>query len=317
MLHVAVELPPTEPLDNMAAAGASGAADPAWALNALGSSVKGFIVGSYGNSVAPVPGDTPQATGMFSTYKGPYKYMVVQEVRDLSGTSIATIQLSSNHVGYGYSARIVATDGTLIASVEQVVPTAATNHRGADMPHPDLAKAPIQILVGGCPYASATIEGQAMDKDARGYGSAFVSKVTLTRNDGSGGLKVAERSSNKGYLLMLGAAIAIPTACLGQVIVFQMAHEARAVHGLTSPDGKQRFPPVICQGSTAVCAFSAADMPSKHAASTNKYLHKHPGTIALEAAAKLDVLLMLAVVGAAGSHADAAFYVGNLNNPGI
>ena len=175
------------------------------------------------------------------------------------------------------------------------------------MPHPDLAKAPIQILVGGRPYASATIEGKAMNHDDRGHGSAYVSKVTLTRNDGSGGLKVAERSSNKGYLLILGAAIAIPTACLGASILFKMAHEARAVHGLTSPDGKQRFPPLICQGSTAVCAFSAADMPSKHAASTDKYLHKHPGTIALEAAAKLDVLLMLAVAGAAGSHALAAW----------
>lgn len=287
------------------------AADPAWALNALGSSVKGFIVGSYGNGVTPERADT-QPTGMFSTYKGPYKYMAVQEVTDLSGNSIATIQHSSNHVGYGYSARIVAADGTLIASVEQVVPPkpwGAVSRFGLS---PDLAKAPIQILVGGCPYASATIEGQAMDKDSRGYGSAFVSKVTLTRNDGSGGLKVAERSSKKGYLLVLGGVIAIPTACLGQVVVFEMAHQARAVHGLTSPDGKQRFPPVTCQGSTAVCAFSAADMPSKHAVSTNKYLHKHPSTIALEAAAKLDVLLMLAVVGAAGSHADAASYVWNL-----
>ena len=43
----------------------------------------------------------------------------------------------------------------------------------------------------------------------------------------------------------------------------------------------------------------------------NKYLGKHAGTTALEAAAKLDVLLMLAVAGAAGAHAECVFNTTN------
>ena len=203
-----------------------------------------------------------------------------EEVRDLQGTLLATIRCSCDDVlGAGYaragSAQIVAADGSTIASVKTTIAGAECN-------------------VGGGLYATAKLEGCALDPQDRGFLSSFASKVTLTRHDGSGGLKVAERKSSKGYYLVLGAIVAIPTFCVGQIPIFMMAHHSPAVYGLTSPDGALRFPPLVCSGSSKTCAFAANATPAKFKRATKTYFDTHAPR-ALEANYKLDVLLMEAV----------------------
>jgi len=134
--------------------------------------------------------------------------------------------------------------------------------------------------------------------------SGYVSRVSLSRHDGSGGLKVAERKSKKGYLVVLGPVIAVPTFCLGNIVAFQIAHNTPAVHGLTSLDG-QRFPPLICQGTTTTGAFASSDIPTAKQKTAKKYIEAHAPSALETAAAKLDLLLMLAVSGAAGAFTNA------------
>ena len=266
----------------VAAPAAPAVADPAWALSALGTSIKGFVFDSPSPLNVERGDGKPSST--FSMSPPPfYVFTATQRVLDLQGNLIAMVNISSNNISTGHlGALIVAADGTTIASVEK--PT---------------SKAPYAIHVNGGAYASATIDGPAHNlKYERGMSSGYVSRVSLTRHDGSGGLKVAERRSKKGYFVVLGAVIAVPTLCLGNVVAFQIAHQTPAVHGHTSLDG-QRFPPLICQGTTTTCTFASSDSPTAKQKAAKKYIDAHAPSALETASAKLDVLLMLAVSGTA------------------
>ena len=100
---------------------------------------------------------------------------------------------------------------------------------------------------------------------------------------------------------MLGAVIAVPTLCLGNIVAFQIAHNTPAVlHGLTSLDG-QRFPPLICQGATTTGAFASSGIPTAKQKTAKKYIEAHAPSALETASARLDLLLMLAVSGTAGA----------------
>ena len=267
----------------VAAPTAAGVADPAWALSTLGTSIEGFVFDSPG--MADIARGDGKTSSMFGAQAQFYVFTATQRVLDLQGNLIATVNISSNNVSTGHiRALIVAADGTTIASVEK--PT---------------SKSPYAIHVSGGAYASATLDGPAdNNKYERGFSSGYVSRVSLTRHDGSGGLKVAERRSKKGYFVVLGAVIAVPTLCLGNLVAFQIAHQTPAVHGLTSLDG-QRFPPLICQGTTTTCAFASSDIPTAKQKTAKKYIDAHAPSALETASAKLDVLLMLAVSGTAAA----------------
>ena len=205
------------------------------ALDKLGASIQGFIFHAmHKPTVARSDGRSMMAGALRDAYEAgtlrnkAYTTTYTEEVRDLRGTLLAEIFC---RVG---TAQIVAADGSTIASVKTTI-------RGG-----------AECNVGGGLYATATLEGCALDPQDRGFLSSFASKVTLTRHDGSGGLKVAERKSSKGYYLVVGAIVGIATLCVGQIPIFMMAHHSPAVYGLTSPDGALRFPPLVCSGSSSV-----------------------------------------------------------------
>ena len=271
--------PPPPPLPCVTAsrtpATAATAADLQMARDKLGASIQGFIFHAM---------HKPTLARDTMTY--------TEEVRDLQGTRLAIIRCSAQMGAGAGSAQIVAADGSTIASVK-------TTSAGAE------------CNVGGGLYATATLEGCAFDPQDRGFLSSFASKVTITRHDGSGGLKVAERKSSKGYYLVLGAIVGIATLCVGclHMVCFAMAHHSPAVYGLTSPDGALRFPPLVCSGSSKTCAFAANATPAKFKRATKKYFDTHAPR-ALEANYKLDLLLMEAV------HA-LNYGINQVANPGV
>ena len=226
------------------------AADLQMALDKLGASIQGFIFHAmHKPTVARSDGRSMMAGALRDAYEAgtlrnkAYTMTYTEEVRDLRGTLLATIRCSCDDVLPNLpseifcrvgTAQIVAADGSTIASVKTTI-------RGG-----------AECNVGGGLYAIATLEGCPLDPQDRGFLSSFASKVTLTRHDGSGGLKVAERKSSKGYYLVVGAIVGIATLCVGQIPIFMMAHHSPAVYGLTSPDGALRFPPLVCSGSSSV-----------------------------------------------------------------
>lgn len=243
-MHVAIGAPPAVNATNVIKK-----------LDGAGFELHGSIEGA---SPAPSDGDTMWGGWMKCTGMTCH-----QLVKDLAGKDIATIHHTSSNFQKGHrSARIVATDGTLIASFER---RKFNNAKEIYKPETN----PWQILINGAHYANVV----CMTAPKLHY--------LLTRTDGSGGLRMGPR-------------LTLPWGCCWYVAPLLVA--------LESHDGARKYTPTVqliagdqvSYTTTLAFAPDAAPPSMKRMKKMAAYVNKHrPG--ALDGAARLDALCLLAV----------------------
>ena len=260
---------------------AAQAADTSFAVAKLGS--EGFVLGKIISHMAPGDGQT-MLGGMVACHG----MMAQQKVSDLSGAEIATVEYLSTNLEYGHqSARIVATDGTVLAAFDKpkrVATGGLLNMGGGAMDH---YAAPYTIVVNGVPYADVVAFVTSMNAGGMAH-------TMLTRKDGSGGLKMGKRVSRQGYYMCMAFALWVPTLTLGSWFFFYLMWTCPALIHLTGLDGVAHFPPILGLRGKETVAFSPTTIPIALAKHAKKYVEANsPGT--LEGSARLDALLLLVI----------------------
>mmetsp|Transcript_5785 Transcript_5785/g.15016 ORF Transcript_5785/g.15016 Transcript_5785/m.15016 type:complete len:261 (-) Transcript_5785:257-1039(-) len=243
----------------------------------LWASIEGFTVGAV-TGAKEAPGEDEQISNNLinNIMLGKVHGMTSQQVvKDLDGNVLATIEYASSNLEMGHLSGRILEGTTTIATFDKPKRIRSESEkkkfiitdRSPKIAH---AVAPIMFNVNGVSYANVAFENTMGVR----YDGRWLPAV-LTRLDGSGGLRMAERSFERGIFSCFGLFAPTPT-----------------VVGLTSLDRAQRFPPQVREGSKTTCAFSTKAIPAILDKTVKKYINKHnPG--ALEGAAKLDALLIL------------------------